>query len=81
MISCDLHDYIEIACMYRMPVELTLLNGDAISGIAHDVRLNDKREECIQLVCDHAATLTPLTQLSMMKALNHNSHFDVINFK
>ena len=37
MISCDLHDYIEIACMYHFSIELTLKNGECVSGVADTV--------------------------------------------
>ncbi|WP_163391477.1 Rho-binding antiterminator [Enterovibrio norvegicus] len=33
MIACDIHDYIEITCLYRIRVALTLKNGQVLDGI------------------------------------------------
>ncbi|MBW6454211.1 MAG: Rho-binding antiterminator, partial [Methyloprofundus sp.] len=47
-ITCALHDYIEIACMYGYQVKLRLKNGQIISGKALDIQTSvDKREYLI----------------------------------
>ena len=36
MISCNQYDYIEIACMHNLSIELILKNGDGVCGVATD---------------------------------------------
>ena len=40
MISCNLHDYIEIVCLYRYPVSLQLRSGEVVAGTAVDTDWN-----------------------------------------
>jgi Rho-binding antiterminator len=44
MISCEKHDYVEIACMYNYLIKLTLNSGDELRGVALDVKRNQNRE-------------------------------------
>ena len=48
-ISCDLYDYIEIACLYKIPVRLELKDGSFIEGNADDTIINDDKDECMKL--------------------------------
>ena len=80
MMSCEQHDYIEIACLYRYPVILTLNSGDKLSGIAIDTARDQNRQECIKLLVDNTARLVPLANLAGMKAALPNRHFDHIAF-
>ena len=80
MISCHIHDYIEIACMYHMPIELCLINNTTVLGIAQDTVFNDKREECIKISADDGDLLIVLNELVSMRAINDNPHFTTINF-
>lgn len=44
-ISCELHDYLEIACLYGYQIRLTLKNGQLVEGKAIDTLTStDKRE-------------------------------------
>ncbi|WP_417616083.1 Rho-binding antiterminator [Oceanisphaera sp.] len=80
MMSCEQHDYIEIACLYRYPVILTLASGDELSGIALDTARNEQRQECIKIQSDDAEHLIPLASITRMAANVANPHFRVINF-
>lgn len=80
MISCDRHDYIEIACMYHFLVELTLNNGENVTGIAQTIVHNEQREECIQLSNEGKSITVVLTDLVEMRALKANVHFDRVGF-
>lgn len=85
MISCDRHDYIEIACMYRLPIELQLKDGATQQGIAIDTAKNTNGEECLLLTNDPSdssaeSSLAVLAQINVIRALISNPHFDVINF-
>jgi len=85
MISCDLHDYIEIACMYRLPIELQLKDGTTQQGTAMDIAKNTNSEECLLLADNHGdkaaeSSQVMLEQIKTMRALVSNPHFDVVNF-
>ena len=49
MISCEQHDYIEIACTFRYPLKLTLISGEVIEGIGIDTACNAQKQECIEI--------------------------------
>lgn len=78
MISCELHDYIEIACLYRMQVKLKLKNGQLYEGEATDIQLNGDGHECL-LLTDQASG-GQLTELKQMRASHENPHFVIVNF-
>lgn len=33
MLHCDDHDYLEIACTFRLPVRLVLQGGESLEGV------------------------------------------------
>lgn len=78
MISCELHDHIEIVCLYRYSVKLTLKSGAEVEGIALDTRRNAQREEC--LVLNHNDHLIVLEHIKKMEVLVENPHFKVVCF-
>ena len=81
MISCALHDYIEIACLYGYPVELLLRDGSSHQGNAKTTRTGDNRRE--YLVIDQGADglrEIDLESLQQMRALSPNPHFDKVDF-
>lgn len=81
MLSCDLHDYIEIACMYHLPVELVMRDGHRISGTAMDTASNAEKQECI-VISDEGGqgSLIVLDELKSMRALASNPHFKLVKF-
>ena len=78
MISCDQHDYVEIACLYRYVVKLTLKSGAEVQGIAMDTRRNAQREECLVLSQDE--NLIVLDSIAKMEVLVENPHFKEVFF-
>ncbi|WP_116474938.1 Rho-binding antiterminator [Zobellella maritima] len=80
MMSCEQHDYIEIACLYKYPITLTLTSGAEIAGIALDTQRNDNREECIKLRVDDAERLVVLASVARMEAGTDNPHFRAVDF-
>lgn len=75
MISCDQHDYIEIVCIFKYPIKLTLLSGSIIKGIAKDTQLNECREECIKVTLDNLDQLIVLDNISLLEVCIENPHF------
>lgn len=80
MISCELHDYIEIACMQQLPIRLTLKSGTTLEGSALDTQRNNKGEECIKINSDGHHQLVALDDLATMEALITNPHFSSVKF-
>lgn len=81
MITCAQHDYVEIACLYRMAVILTLRSGEVRQGIAIDTVRNRQREECLKLRAGQEEALIVLDQVHLMEAKETNPHFDKVIFK
>ena len=81
MISCEQHDYIEIACMYRFRVSLQLDTGDIVEGIALDTKTNSTGQECIELKLSDKNILVATDSVLRMDALTRNKHFKFITFR
>lgn len=80
MISCNEYDYVEIVCMYRYPVKITLKTGTVIEGIALDTQYNEDRKECIKVDVDDSETLITLAGIAMLEVGIENPHFQQISF-
>ena len=78
-VSCDLHDYIEIACMYGYRVKLTLKDRQVLDGKAVDILTStDKRE---YLVIDNGKQQNiELNQLKKLNVLTPNAQFTEVTF-
>ena len=79
MISCQQYDYIEIACMYRYPVKLTMKSGTVIEAKALDTARNDNREECIKVLMDGNEKLIVLDDIAMIEVTQSNPHFQTVS--
>lgn len=81
-LSCDLHDYLEIACMYGYQVELKLKNGLTFCGKPITTGINKQRVE--YLLFEVAASIERekllLCDLSSMQVITKNAKFKNISF-
>jgi Rho-binding antiterminator len=80
MISCNDYDYIEIVCLYRYPVRLTLKSGQTIEGKALDTARNQDKQEAIKLEQNGVEQLVVLDDLSLLEVLVDNPHFNQKSF-
>lgn len=80
MISCNDYDYIEIVCLYRYPVRLTLKSGLTIEGKALDTVRNQDKQEAIKLDQNGVEQLVVLDDLSLLEILVDNPHFKQKSF-
>lgn len=78
MISCQQYDYIEIACMYRYPVKLTLKSGSVIEGNAVDTARNSDYQECIKIKIDNEERLIVLDEIAILETTLKNPHFQSV---
>ncbi|NOH33111.1 Rho-binding antiterminator [Vibrio chagasii] len=81
MISCSDYDYIEIVCMHRYPVKLTLRSGEEVEGVAIDTKRNQDKDECIKLSVAGQEQLVVLTRITELEVCFDNPHFKQISFK
>lgn len=80
---CDLHDYIEIACTFRLPIALSMTSGRKLKGIAVDTLVKADKTEHLMFMeeGDEKAIPLPMNELIQMKTLVENVHFEIVNFK
>lgn len=82
IMSCDLHDYLEIACMYKIRVEMTLADGQKTTGIPLTTRVTSEKEELLVFqVSDKERIELPLLSLQKMTAMSNNPHFNTVGFR
>ena len=81
MISCEHHDYIEIACLYSYRVRLMLDSGAELEGTAVDTGRNQSKEECIKIRVGNADNLVVLDSIKTLEVLVKNPNFNSVTFK
>ena len=81
MIACQIHDYVEIACMYQYEVKLTHNSGTTYQGKAMDTGYDDQRKECIKLETDRGILQLVLDELVRMDAVADNPHFKSVELE
>lgn len=79
VISCELHDFVEVACMYNYQLKLILKNGEVIEGKAVDILSIDQQE---LLVVDDSGEKkqVDLIALAKMQVLTPNAKFSEVVF-
>ncbi|MEM8497595.1 MAG: Rho-binding antiterminator [Pseudomonadota bacterium] len=82
ILQCDLHDYLEIACLYAITVELDLKDGTQLTGTPVTTRANSHIGEFLELKDHQAEQICSIPVLSIvsMRALAANPHFDKVVF-
>ncbi len=80
MINCDQHDYIEIVCMYRYPVKITLASGDIVEGIAMDTARDEQHAECIKIGDEKNQQLIVLDEIKTLEVTEENPHVRRVDF-
>jgi Rho-binding antiterminator len=77
-ISCNLHDYLEIACMYHYQVKIELRDNQLLEGKAIDIVITDGRE---YLVIENGQKHhIELTHLLKLRPITANAKFGEIHF-
>lgn len=79
-ISCELHDYVEVVCMYGYRVKLILKNGETIEGKATDIVSSAERREYLVIDNDNRQQIE-LTQLAKLEVLTPNAKFHEVVFE
>jgi Rho-binding antiterminator len=79
-ISCELHDYLEIACLYGYRVKLTLKDHRIIEGKAIDVLTNTEKREYLIIDNGREQQQIESNQLGKMQVLTANAKFKEVFF-
>lgn len=79
VISCELHDFIEVVCMYNYRLKLILKDGQIIEGKAIDIVNTPERREYLVIDGDTRQQID-LTRLSKMEVLTPNAKFREVIF-
>ena len=80
VISCELHDFVEVACMYGYQLKLFLKNNQVIEGKAIDIVNSPEKRECLVIENDSRQQIE-LTQLARMQVLTPNAKFNEVVFQ
>lgn len=80
MISCNEHDYVEIACMYQYPIKVTMKTGGVIECKALDTQYNSAREECIKVDVAGIENEVIINNVAKIEVCIENPHFQEISF-
>lgn len=80
MISCEHHDYIEIACTYKYPLRLTMNSGEVLECVALDTGLDANGAECIKVDVSGINSLVVLDDILELEVRVKNPHFNSVKF-
>lgn len=78
-ISCDLHDYIEIACMHRYQIKIKLKGGQAVTGVAVDTSVTPDKKEYLIIENGEKQSIE-LNLIAKIEALSPGAVFKEIDF-
>ncbi|MCW5598500.1 Rho-binding antiterminator [Nitrosomonas sp.] len=80
IIDCELHDFIEVACMYGYQVRLVLKDQQIIEGQAKDIVTTAEKREFLVIENEQGRQQVELITLDKMQVLTANAKFNEISF-
>ena len=83
VIKCDIHDYVEIACLYSIPVKLRFKDGSHQIVTPLNTLIDKERYEVLEVRERNQADTQHLrmTTIASMSALSANPHFSIVEFE
>ena len=79
-LACEIHDTIEIVCLYGYEIQLTLKNQSIINGRAKTTETTADKKEWIEFVVDGRSEQIELIEIKSMQAKTTNRYFDLVHF-
>jgi len=79
-ISCDLFDYIEMACVFQYTLQLTHRDGSTTMGNARNTRVVKGEGEFLQLSINEKLTDIRLDSLASIEPQDSGARFGRISF-
>lgn len=80
LLDCNLHDYLEIACLFRYQVRLIMTDHSVVEGKAINTGSSEGEEYLELLVAGETLTL-PVHQLASITALTQGARFGEIRLR
>ena len=74
-LSCDLYDYLEIACMHRYQLRIELVDGGEVIAQAVTTRTESSKEEFFVVHNEQGEQRLRLDRLLAITPLNHGASF------
>lgn len=79
-IACELHDYLEVACLYGYDIRISLIEDSVIEGQALTTRTgSDKIEYLTVKTGSHTADVA-MQEISSVTAITPNPYFSIVSF-
>lgn len=79
-IDCDLHDYLEVACLYHYWLRIELTDGTSMSAKALTTCTTRDKEEFLLVEYNDNQQKIRLDRLSAIATLTTGATFSVVNF-
>ncbi|EGT0661636.1 transcriptional antiterminator [Citrobacter werkmanii] len=80
-IDCDLHDYLEVACLYHYWLHIELTDGTSMSARALTTCTTRDKEEFLLVEYHDNQQKIRLDRLSAIATLTTGATFSVVNFR
>ncbi|MHA6790735.1 Rho-binding antiterminator [Pseudomonas bijieensis] len=74
-LHCDLHDYLEIACLFGYTLDIELTDGQRLTARAITTRTACTREEFLEVETAHARLEIRLDHLLAITPRDNNARF------
>lgn len=74
-LHCDLHDYLEIACLYGYTLDIELTNGQPLTARATTTRTSSAQEEFLEVETTSGRQEIRLDQLLAITPRDKNARF------
>ena len=78
-IACDLHDHIEVACLYRYELEIHLQDGTTVTGRGLTTRTRSDKTEHLLLGTTADSTSVPLHEIRRIEVKTPGSRFESLS--
>jgi len=80
LISCELRDYIEVACMYGYQIRLILKDQSTMEGKAKDILTDVEKLEFLLLETESGSRQVELISLDKLQVLTPGARFTEVVF-
>lgn len=80
LISCELHDYIEVACMYGYQIRLIMKDQSTMEGKAKDILTDVEKREFLLLETESGSRQVELISLDKLQVLTPGARFTEVVF-
>ncbi len=79
-IACDLHDHLEVACLYRYDLEVMLRDGSVTEGTAVTTRTAPDKVEYLVVEQGGERREVPMHEIARIDVSTPGARFDTLRF-